>query len=564
MTQSTFPLDDTSTPDDAAKSPPEAAPLADLGREQLTGIIDALPVLVSYVGADGRYRFASRGYEQWYGGSRAELLGKHVREVIGEHAFQEIQHHIEAAVAGQEVTYESLLPLGRESRHVRVSYVPRTGATGATEGFTALVVDVTAQKRVEDSIRFISEAGKILTSSLEYEKTLKTLASLAVPRLADWCMVEVIAGDGSSEQVAVAHTDPAKATYAAEQRRRYPPDPNRAYGLWRVVRTGEPELYEDIPEALLAGTARDEEHLKQLLALGFCSMIIAPLTARGRTLGALTLISAESGRRFGQAELAMAEELAIRAALAIDNARLYAQAQEAVRKRDEFLSLASHELSTPLTTLSLQMGGLIRAAKAGRLEGATADQLLEKLARAEAQVKRLTGLVGELLDVSRIAAGRMDLEPDEVDLTALAREVADRFQDHATAAGCPITVSAEGAVVGRWDRSRLDQVLTNLLANALKYAPCAPVEILLEALPEGGAALHIRDGGPGIATDDQARIFERFERAVPAKRYAGMGLGLWLTRQIVEAHGGQIRLTSRPGEGATFTVELPGEAGAST
>jgi signal transduction histidine kinase len=417
----------------------------------------------------------------------------------------------------------------------------------------------TEQKRVEDSLRFISEAGRILASSLEYEKTLKTVAALAVPRLADWCVVEVLARDGSSEQLAVAHVDPEKAERAAEQRRRYPPDPNREDGLWRVMRTGEAELHEEIPDDLLAGAAHDEEHLKQLRALGFCSMIIAPLTARGRALGALTLISAESGRRFGRADLALAEELAIRAAIAIDNARLFAQAQEAIRKRDEFLALASHELSTPLTTLSLQMGGLVRAAKTGRLEGAAVEVLIDKLTRADAQVKRLTGLVGELLDVSRIASGRMELERGEVDLTALAREVVERFQEHATAAGCPITVSGEGSLVGRWDRNRLDQVITNLLSNALKYAPCTPVDIAIEALPWGGAALHVRDGGPGVALEDQARIFERFERAVPAKKFSGMGLGLWLTRQIIEAHGGKIRVESRLGAGATFTIELPGE-----
>ncbi|HLM74330.1 MAG TPA: PAS domain-containing protein, partial [Polyangiaceae bacterium] len=431
MTQSTLSSDDGKAPAEATPGRIDAIEALDLGREQLKGIIDALPVLVAYVGADGRYRFASKGYEQWFGESRSQIVGKHVREVLGETAFQAIQSHLEAALAGQEVTFESFVPYTRGSRHVRASYVPQRGATGATEGYTTLVLDVTEQKRVEDSVRFISEAGRILASSLEYEKTLKTVAALAVPRLADWCMVEILAGDGTSEQIAIAHTDPSMADRAAEQRRLYPLDPARDRGLWRVMRTGEPELYEEIPDDLLATAARDEEHLKKLRELGFCSMIIAPLNARGRTLGALTLISAESGRRFGKADLALAEELAVRAALAIDNARLYAQAQEAIRKRDEFLALASHELSTPLTTLSLQMGGLVRAAKAGRLDGAAADHLLERLTRADAQVKRLTGLVGELLDVSRIASGRMDLDRGEVDLAALAREVADRFQEHA-------------------------------------------------------------------------------------------------------------------------------------
>jgi PAS domain S-box-containing protein len=231
--------------------------------------------------------------------------------------------------------------------------------------------------------------------------------------------------------------------------------------------------------------------------------------------------------------------------------RLYEEARDAVKSRDAFLSVAGHEIRTPLAALNLLVYQLSRQTrKAGNERSADLVQ------RCEKQVLRLVRLTDELLDVSRITAGTLHLDPEEMDLAQLASEVAERFEENARRAGCQVTVTAAEGVVGFWDRSRLDQVITNLLANALKFGAGKPVEVRVTALGEA-AVLSVEDKGIGIHEADQRRIFERFERAVSAGNYSGMGLGLWITREIVEAHGGRIRLESRPGAGSTFRLTLP-------
>ena len=229
---------------------------------------------------------------------------------------------------------------------------------------------------------------------------------------------------------------------------------------------------------------------------------------------------------------------------------------QALRTRDEFISIAGHELRTPLQAIKLTIESAHRLVARG-LAPEMAPRIVERIARTEAQVERLERLVSELLDVSRIVAGRLPLSLDVgVDLAELARAVIERLADAAAAAGCELAVSLDEGVVGVWDRSRLDQVLSNLLGNAIKYGAGKPIAVRVERAAVG-ARLSVADHGIGIAAEAQARIFERFERAVSERNFGGLGLGLWIARNIVESHGGTIAVDSRPGEGARFTVELP-------
>lgn len=284
------------------------------------------------------------------------------------------------------------------------------------------------------------------------------------------------------------------------------------------------------------------------------SLIIAPVIADDGPLGALAVFRGDSSQPYDIKDRLVLEELANRAVLAFQNVRLYERAQTAIRLRDEFLSVASHELRTPLTTLKLQVSAaLLDMRKAGD------EARLERFRRLDAQIDRMTRLVNQLLDVSRILDGRLALEPQEVDLLALTREVVDWFRDQSVRARSPIAFHEAEHVVGRWDANRIGQVITNLLSNALKYGAGKPIEVSVERDDEH-ARLVVVDHGIGVAAEDQGRIFERFERASSVRNYGGLGLGLWISKEIVEQHGGHIHVDSRPEEGASFIVELPLEA----
>ncbi|HEX5750106.1 MAG TPA: ATP-binding protein [Archangium sp.] len=424
---------------------------------------------------------------------------------------------------------------------------------GRAVRFIGTAMDVTEHRRSVDNLRFLAEASALLATSLDYEDTLRRVASLTVPVLADWCGVDVVDERGRIRRLIHVHRDPGKVRLSEELHRRYPIDPNAPTGAPRVLRTGEPELIPEVSDEALARYARDAEHLRLMRELGVRSYLTVALRSRGRVLGTLTLVRAETGQRYGREELRLAEELAGRAAVSVDNALLYREAQRAIGLRDGFLQVAAHELRTPVTALKLNVQALVAGA---RREEAWSERTASRLAGLERGVGRLGVLVDELLDVSRITSGRLVLRPEELDLTELVREVAGRFCSEAERVDCGLRVQVAGPLVGRWDRLRLEQVLSNLLSNALKYGAGQPVEVALSTSGER-VLLRVRDEGIGIEPAVQQRIFERFERAVSDRHYGGLGMGLWVTREIVTAMGGTIHVESVPGQGATFTVELP-------
>jgi len=422
----------------------------------------------------------------------------------------------------------------------------------------ALEQTAAAQRR----LAVLAEASRLLDASLDYETTLQEVARVAVRTLADWCIVHLLEPDGSIRWLAVAHGDPAKEALARELQERYP----ATNGVARVLRTGVSEVYAGAAsDSDRAARAHDADHLRMLRELDSRAVMIVPLMARGRMLGAVSLISTRPGHIYDPTDLAIAEELARRCGQAVDNARLHQEAHAAVKARDRFVSIASHELRTPIARVKGYAEMVLAAHSDGDL---TDEMLVRSLRRIDHASDRLTTLVRDLLDVSKISAGNnLPMRLRALELTDLLREVVGRYQEQIGSAGyllleivgTPLAVSA--------DPDRIEQVLTNLLDNAIKYSPDG-AELRVRVQPKArGVLLEIQDHGIGLPPEAAERIFEPFGRATNAEQLqiTGMGLGLFICRNIVQQHKGRIWARSAgEGSGTLMSIWLPQLAAAST
>jgi signal transduction histidine kinase/CheY-like chemotaxis protein len=470
--------------------------------------------------------------------------------------------------AAEGITSMLAVPLcvGDEFRGTVVAYYRRPHAFSAEDltfaaalghlGSSALTT-AELYAVAEDTKRraeFLAEASATLSGSLQLGDTLQAVARLAVPRIADWCTVDLASGR-DPERVAIAHVDPSKIALAQQFSERYPEDRESPYGIHEVLRTGRPVLMSRIPLDLMEAGARDADHLAMMRALGLRSFMRVPLLAGDRALGVLTFVSAESGREYTPDDVRFAEEVAIRAALAVDNARAYDEASRANRVKDDFLATLSHELRTPLNSIL----GYTRLLLSGAL---AADRQQPALQAVERNAQALTEIVEDVLDVSRIVAQKMRLS---LQPTHLVRVVTDAIAGVLPAAEAkdvrlewqldPSTPAVSG------DRDRLQQVVSNLLSNALKFTPRGGrVQVMLTAGNAGDVEIVVADTGVGIAPEFLPYVFERFRQghAGFAREYGGLGLGLAIARELVALHGGTIEAASAGRDrGATFRVRLP-------
>ncbi|MDT7542061.1 MAG: hypothetical protein QOE33_1965 [Acidobacteriota bacterium] len=411
-----------------------------------------------------------------------------------------------------------------------------------------------AAQGAEQRSNFLAEAGRILSSSLDYQLTLARVARLAVPGLADWCAVDLLEDNGSLKRLAVTHVDPAKVAWAHEMQERYPPDPDAPTGVHNVLRTGKSELYPHITDEMLAHGAKDEEHLSILREMGLSAVMIVPLAAHGRVLGAITFVAAGAARGFGAEDLALAEALSHRAAFAIDNARLYREAQEANRLKDEFLATVSHELRTPLTAVI----GWLHLIRSGQMDDVTVARALETVernARSQAQ------LIEDLLDVSRVVTGNLRLDIRPVDLASVIDSAITSARPAAHAKSISIRADLDPQLPPvSGDPDRLQQVVWNLLTNAVKFTPEGGRVEVRTLKREAHVEIVVSDTGSGIPAEFLPHVFDRFRQADQSTTRAqgGLGLGLAIVRHLVELHGGSVRAESDgAGKGATFAVSLP-------
>jgi PAS domain S-box-containing protein len=508
---------------------------------------------IAHLGADGRCLRVNPRFSEIAGRSERELLELRLQDLMAPEERAGAESLLSGLVAGERAAQRITARWLRRDGGcvwVKINASPLPEANGSARRLVCVIDDVTEQRRAVEQQRFLAQASELLLGSLDFTETLASVARLAAPTLADWCAVYV-AEDDELKLLEVAHAEEARAAQAREL---LSAPPGKRGLLHEVLRTRSPRLISEVTQEMLAANARGEQ-LELLRKSGLRSAMVLPLVSRGAGLGVLLFGSAESNRRFDDSDLRAAADLAERAALAIDNARLYSGAQAAITLRDDFLSIASHELRTPLTALQLQLAGMLRWPRE-KLEAAGADKMQAHLKRVDRQVRRLSSLVESLLDVARISRGIIELHREPFDLGEMARELVGRFAEESAAAGCELILQIDGEVRGSWDRLRLEQVVTNLFSNALKYGRGHPVT--LGVSQQGGRArLSVQDGGIGIPLERQGQIFDRFERAVSSREYGGLGLGLYIARQILDAHGGSVRVESEPGKGARFTVELP-------
>ena len=417
-----------------------------------------------------------------------------------------------------------------------------------------------------ETLKLLAHVSETLSASLDYGTTVRRTLELAIPLLGSFGFLEVHETEADTRRVVWAPDDDSRRrllerTAGADLAPSLSPFLQlTAPELVHMPRLGAPAEVEE--SGLLSRCSPEDRALLQ--ALGAHSVLGVPLRYHHRDMGTLVLFWAEApaaprgaSREHHADDLALAGELAQRAAAALENARLHRQMHEAVRKRDEFLSVASHELKTPLTTLELHVSALLRNLKLGRISPQETDTLVDRLGRVEGQVQRLNHVIEDLLDASRMGGERLRLSRAPLDLAEVTQQGFARVQSELQRVGSEVELDLEPVtLVG--DRARLEQVVVNLLSNAARYGGGKSVEVRLRSLAAGGARLTVSDHGIGIAPEDQARVFERFERAVSPRRYTGLGMGLWVARQILEAHGGTIGVLSIPGVGSSFTVDLPG------
>ncbi|RYZ95962.1 MAG: sensor histidine kinase, partial [Proteobacteria bacterium] len=399
--------------------------------------------------------------------------------------------------------------------------------------------------QAKDRSELLAEVSLLLTQTLDAGGALPLVAKAVAAGFCHFVSIQGADSSGLVRTLGASHRDStahpcAKETFGA---------------LTAAGNFLAPGFYENQTPEEIAHLCFPLAQVEDAATLNLNSAIVRPLVARGQRIG--TLLLGRSGEQvFTPADVALAEDLSFRIASSLDNATLYRDAQKAVRMRDEFLSIASHELKTPLTPLKIQTQQLLRLIARDSLASVDPARVNRMLEISNRQIERLNKLIEDLLDISRISTGKMGLRIEEFDIMELLEDMAQRFSGHLASAGCELNLSGPPCVKVHWDSFRIEQILVNLLTNATKYAPNKPVACTVSVSREG-VQISVRDQGMGIAHEDQDRIFGRFERAVSGTHFGGLGLGLYISTQIAEAHAGRLWVESELGAGSVFHLELP-------
>ncbi|HEX7588919.1 MAG TPA: PAS domain S-box protein, partial [Anaerolineae bacterium] len=555
---------------------------ADAGSARLAAIVDSSEDAILSKTVDGVILSWNPGAARLYGYSADEVIGKSAAMLYPPDRLDEFHGIIAHLKQGESAPVHDTERISKDGRRIYVSasVSPIKNAAGKVIAASSITRDITQRKRAEETQQFLAKAGSVLASSLDYGETLKSIAKLAVPEIADWCAVDIVRDEGEIERVAIEHVDPEKIKLAHELEQRYPPDPNSSYGVHNVLRTGKSEIGENITEEQLAGSARDVTHLKLLVEIGLKSYVIAPLTARGRTLGAITFVSAESGRHYGPAELAVAEELARRAALSVDNARLYRDAQRLNQELEARVVSRTIELQETNEKLkdemivrnqaNQQLRQLSEHLQSAREEERIriAREIHDELGQVLTAIKIDVSLLGEkladkgaklqreniveeinstlkLIDetIEKMRHIIRELRPEILDHLGLSAAIEWQVQEFQGRTGikCQYTSTVDDSHLDLNRATAVFRILQEALTNVARHAHATRVEISLKD-QAGSLVLEIRDNGKGISESE----------LVNQKSFGILGM-----RERALAFDGEVQVNGAPRSGTHVKARIP-------
>lgn len=524
----------------------------------LAGVVEISADAIVALDEEQRIVFFNEGAEHTFGWSRDEVLGQLLDVLIPER-FRAIHREHVRRFATEPVRARRM-----GERKAEIMGLRRTGEEFAAAAaisklkvagrwlFTVELRDVSEQKRTEQEQAFLAEVGAVLASTLDYEATLDRIAQLAVQRVADGCVLILFDEEGVLRLRKFVDRDPSHAV-ETEALSQHVVDPSKPDVVWTAISTRRPVVLPEIPPGYFEAIAQDEEHLRAIRGLGPRTSVAVPLLAHGKVLGAMVLYSSQPQRRFGANEVRLAEELAYRAALAIENAGLYRSAHAAIQARDELLGVVAHDLRNPLQAARLATVGLLREAEVTDKTGAVRDRA-EVVHRC---LDRCDRLIEELLDVARIESGRLGLALAPIAPVELVRDSVEAVSASAEEASLTLAVDLEpGLPPVLVDRDRVLRVFSNLLGNALKFTPGGGRVWVRAERQARDVLFEVGDTGPGLTAEQMPHLFDRFWQAQRADR-RGLGLGLPIAKGIVEEHGGRMWAESAPGKGSRLFFTLP-------
>lgn len=486
----------------------------------------------------------------------SEFKDYHLPEESFKKALEGESLKIPATLFGSRWIEASVMPLKDPQGRIHEIVVILNDVTENVETHHALIKTISERVEAEADQKFLSEASELLNSSLDYREILKSLGDFAANYFCDGIFVDQLLNSGEIKRIVVVHKNPE----VVKKLKRFDDDfPNRYENNPAVdtVITGKTLFVEDThffweKQRSVFG----EKYHAAVMSIGIKSNIRVRLKGRESILGTISFFTDEnSEKKLLKRHIWLAEELGHRVSMAFENSLVHQASQDAIRSRDEFLSIASHELKTPLQSLTLQNQMRKRNLTKKLLHSFSLENLSSMIEADLRQLMRINRLIDDMLDISRIRAGKLTFIKEKVEFCEFVKDVLERFRPQLDSVGCHLTVLYCEPVWTHMDRYRIEQVIVNLLTNAMKYGAGKPVRV--EILKKSDKLqMHVHDKGPGIREEDSERIFERFERAISSNEVSGLGLGLYISRQIMEQNEGQLSVRSHFGQGSTFIMEL--------